>query len=871
MKSRWIRLLALMLSLIFVLSACSVTPSIEDVDSNTNISDNSNQDSGNDSTNEGPTDDPIEAPADEQGPTIADVVVADGKLIITMSDGTVLEHTMPKEEAHEHTEGDWISLQAVSCAQKGFRYKICEDCKVILTLDVIEPTSHTPGEWIVVKEPTGYEEGLKRHVCADCGATLAQEVIPVGLLMTLSYDDYVARNGAQIEILDDGRASSSDTPVVTVTSGYLVATNVGQAKIKMDGKIYNVTVAKAKINMIMIMGQSNAGNHFANAISDVTCPVGTAYWWGNNQGTAANAPVSYTSPSLGFHTPLLAELYAQSVAAGDPVKNVMIWHEGATSKNGQSIKKWASSATNTSGTNDAVTMLEKCSAYYEQRSDKFEVVSKGIYWLQGETDEAMDPEIYTTCFEAMWQRLKSAGMEYVAFLRVRRASAPNPATSDDLSHTSALSAQIAMINRNPQFYMATTITENWVGAPTATHTVDISNYITMMQAYGQSASYTDSYQNNATFANGKLTTTMRSLFGSNNTCHYGKFGYGIIGADAAYNMYRALHGEDVKLVVTDTSGYANREQVISDGERITLDISKRSDNLSVRALCGSVAGTLAIKIYSGQTDITNEDMFVTTGELYGSISTRRLKQYTDVSIHLTYTTSDGEIHTVICEILDQPIEAQQNYVWDFDTDLSARDAQGEVQNSFLSQAVEGSYSISGGYLTGNGLQLALENTVELYANKNWSIEWKYGLLNGGTAGFLLCSNVGNTLGNKGIWHMKTAGPIAIADYADSQGYYNYTSASIQIRDYDCVRLTNTYDPVTQTSTISLWINDQLVVSDISLKGSLNDYHDRVDMTQYPLEAEFSFNYLGNSGIQDFLMNCQLDYLKISFGDATTAS
>ena len=264
-------------------------------------------------------------------------------------------------------------------------------------------------------------------------------------------------------------------------------------------------------------------------------------------------------------------------------------------------------------------------------------------------------------------------------------------------------------------------------------------------------------------------------------------------------------------------------------------------------------------------------MFVTTGELYGSIITRRLKQYKSVSIHLTYTTANGDRYTVICEIPDQPLEIQQDYVWDFDTDLSARNEQGEVQNSFLSEALAGSYTVSGGYLTGNGLQLALENTIELYANKNWSIEWKYGLLNGGTAGFLLCSNQKNSLGNKGIWHMKSAGPIAIADYADEQGYYNYTSSSIQIHDYDCVRLTNTYNPTTQKSTISLWINGQLVVSDISLKGSMNDYHDRLDMTQYPLSADFSFNYLGNSGIKDFLMNCQLDYLKISFGDATASS
>ena len=99
------------------------------------------------------------------------------------------------------------------------------------------------------------------------------------------------------------------------------------------------------------MGQSNSGNHFANATSDIACPKGTAYWWGNNLGTKAKEPVDFIQKTKGFHSPLLAELYAQSAAAGDPVKNVLVWHEGGnqngdgTSKNGSSIYGWAKSAT----------------------------------------------------------------------------------------------------------------------------------------------------------------------------------------------------------------------------------------------------------------------------------------------------------------------------------------------------------------------------------------------------------------------------------------------------------------------------------------------------------------------------------------------
>lgn len=215
--------------------------------------------------------------------------------------------------------------------------------------------------------------------------------------MSMQYDDHLDVTGKNVEILEG---------VVTLDGDYLVATDVGNATVRIDDTIYEITVEKAKLNLIMIMGQSNAGNHFENAISDVTCPVGTAYWWGNGQGTSATEPVPYTQPSLGFHTPLLAELYAQSVAAGDPVKNVLIWEEGITSKNGQSIVKWAASEQDTSGTDGAVEMLRDCRAYYEARSDKYEIVSSGIYWLQGESDTGMDSERYAQLFMAVWQRLK---------------------------------------------------------------------------------------------------------------------------------------------------------------------------------------------------------------------------------------------------------------------------------------------------------------------------------------------------------------------------------------------------------------------------------------------------------------------------------
>ena len=690
-------------------------------------------------------------------------------------------------------------------------------------------------------------------------------------LEKLQYDDHVDLSGYAVRIVDAGIDQSSGKAVVTLLDNELIATGIGTARVSVGGVIHTVTVTKAKLNLIMIMGQSNSGNHFENATSDVTCPAGTAYWWGNEQGTAAAEPVPYTQPSMGFHAPLLAELYAQSVAAGAPVKNVLIWQEGITSKDGQSITKWARSATDTSGTNDAVTMLENCRRYYQSHSDRYEIVSSGVYWLQGETDTSMDPALYTQRFMAMWKRLKNAGMEYLAFLRVRRNVGDVPVNKDDLSYSSSLSAQIKMINDNPEFYMATTLTENWTGLTDATHTVDISNYITMLQTYGKSSAYSDQYGNTATYSNGKLTTAMKYLYGSNNDCHYGKFGYGLIGADAAYHMYRALNADDAAVVITDTSGHADRSQTLKNGQTMDLDISSKTDNLSFRTACGSTAGTLKLIVRSGTADITDKSgVVIGSGNHYGALSTSVLRGYQNVSVYLTYTAANGAVHTAVCNLHNGSYQPKQDYIWDFDKDLNARSADGEVLNSFVGTALAGSYSVSGGYLNATGLQLQLENAIELDATKDWSIEWKYGALTNGTAGFLLCEDKGNTVGNRALWHTEK-GNFTIADYLNSNGYYNYTSADVILKANDQLKLTNSYDPSSGKCTVSLWVNGVLKIADFQLKGSINGFDDKLDMTDYPLIPDFTFRYLGNGGLKSWYVNCQLDYLKISFGETCTHS
>ena len=127
-----------------------------------------------------------------------------------------------------------------------------------------------------------------------------------------------------------------------------------------------------------------------------------------------------------------------------------------------------------------------------------------------------------------------------------------------------------MINDNLDMYMATTITENWIGDETTEHSIDISNYKTMMDYYGDIEEFNDVYNNKATIKDGILTTTMKTLYGSNNRCHYGKFGAAIIACDAAKNMYQSLNGNNYGIILADSSGSADIQKNYKLGETIIV-------------------------------------------------------------------------------------------------------------------------------------------------------------------------------------------------------------------------------------------------------------------------------------------------------------
>lgn len=504
----------------------------------------------------------------------------------------------------------------------------------------------------VTTEPTDKNQGYTTHTCNKCGHSYIDTYTDPLKSISLQFDDYVTELGG-IAISDNPIITGDDCLEIISKDGtsYFHAKNIGTATVTAKDISIAVAIGKARLHIMLVMGQSNAGNHFANAMSDVKCDIGTAYWW------QYNAPVTdHTMTTKGWHAPFLAEFRAQSVAAGNPEKPVLIWREGETTRSGKPITAWAPSATNTSGTDGTVKMLQDCISYYTDpiRADKYEIVAKGMYWLQGESGG--NPVAYTECFMAMYERLQKTGIEYCAFFRVRQGGDGNKNTNDhnDLSHHGVLRAQLEMINSRDDMYLITDITENWYGVSTAKHSIDISNYITMLQYYGKTASYTDTLGNRALFKDGILTTYMPELYGKNNYCHYGKFGYGIIGADAAYNMYRALYGNDFGIVYSDTSGVVHHQIRAKVGETPTINLKNVKGMLTFRPDCFSTAGTLTIKIASGNDDITNISGMISTAELtYKAISKDKLASYQNVTITVTYTTTAGTTESIVFKIINE--------------------------------------------------------------------------------------------------------------------------------------------------------------------------------------------------------------------------
>ena len=167
--------------------------------------------------------------------------------------------------------------------------------------------------------------------------------------ITMQYDDYVSA-----ETYGTVTAITNEDVLEITVDGDLHAKGVGNATFTADGTEYSVTVEKAKLNIVLVAGQSNAtGVHGNLDVPAITPAKGNSYWWTGSALTDLSEEVAKkTDTSVGWYPALAAEWYALT---GE--KTVII-HDCYS---GSSIKNWVTyDGTVQERTNNTAQKVQTC-------------------------------------------------------------------------------------------------------------------------------------------------------------------------------------------------------------------------------------------------------------------------------------------------------------------------------------------------------------------------------------------------------------------------------------------------------------------------------------------------------------------------------
>lgn len=223
---------------------------------------------------------------------------------------------------------------------------------------------------------------------------------------TMEYDDY-------IEVED---AISSDGSVLEVVEiagkTYVHAIDVGEGYYKLsDGREVECSVGKAKLDVVVAMGQSN--NRYtcydipeASAIPD----LGTSYYWGDEYTVVTNPNVTPVSMQelrdpdtgavkLGDKVPVFCAHWTEST--GHKIFYIV------TAVGGSSITSWVPGEL---CYQRMIRTLNYATAAID--TDLFDYEFKCCTWIQGESDWNMELETYLAYFGQMHDGLFSEDYPY---------------------------------------------------------------------------------------------------------------------------------------------------------------------------------------------------------------------------------------------------------------------------------------------------------------------------------------------------------------------------------------------------------------------------------------------------------------------------
>lgn len=364
-----------------------------------------------------------------------------------------------------------------------------------------------------------------------------------------------------------GATNISLTPQIAVfESGKTKFEKPGSAILEFDigGKHarFDINVEKAKINLILINGQSNASGEFGiYREEDATFPhLGSAYVWDFNrkcfiedfhEPTPQWEPLfekgeeNKNSPlARGFYSALADELYNLGIK-NSRVEKSLIVH---SCRGGAPISDWIRTD---GGEGDlieqAVRRVNSALDYIRENSDKYELSHLFMVWLQGEgaADEngLTDAESYFSDFTKMAKTINdrlSRPLDFTAIMAVRADQRIKEGKA--LYLQASRLAQYASTLKYENFFIASNITESW---------------------NNPSEKY---------FFDGEIFDESRLGF---TDIHYSQKGYDIMGKQAARSIYAHMHKNvpvsEIRLISSDGLTHYKSGDVISISENKHID------------------------------------------------------------------------------------------------------------------------------------------------------------------------------------------------------------------------------------------------------------------------------------------------------------
>lgn len=121
------------------------------------------------------------------GATIAKVAFDEqGRLVVTLTDGTALTPVAMPEQAHQHTFGEWITAKAPTCADKGLSVHVCAcGTNEVKELDITQ--EHVWDNGTITTPATLEQDGVKSFSCEICDAAKTE---PAKAVTTVTAEEW---------------------------------------------------------------------------------------------------------------------------------------------------------------------------------------------------------------------------------------------------------------------------------------------------------------------------------------------------------------------------------------------------------------------------------------------------------------------------------------------------------------------------------------------------------------------------------------------------------------------------------------------------------------------------------------------------------